>query len=683
MNFFKIILSVGFTLLAIFISLIVFVNLYNWNHARPYIQKFSKEYLHQEIRINGDLSIRLTTRFDLEVNEFTIDSPENVSEKPLVQLDRLNISLNVFPIIFGDLVFEQIDASKGMVNLIQPKDGVSNWMFKPLDEANKNPPPKDKETTDWPSLLVYNSTISDLKVSYNESVSLTVDRLSAEFINNSIAFDFNGDYNSLPTKLKGRFYQVNKYLADTGALEPELDVQLDQIRGRISGSIKSEPHKDEAKLSLHVEADGEGLSEVLSKIGWVPNGDIAPFEIKTHITSKEESFALNDIDLTLGQSTAQGSVVFELKSPTVLVVDTDSTILHFDDLGPFFPKSEAGKIPAESVKQPNKNSKEEGASGKIFSDEPLAPAAFSSLELDIKARVNSFVGSGKSKSIRSFVLNLSGKNGVLKLDPLRLGFETGNIQNYFVYDSRNALENSAAARVIKLDASFSRVSLDALVKPYLEGLGIEKKKIGTLEPQKMMKGDLYGDVKLITHGVSMAQVMAKLDGNINLAVHEGQMNSLLIEALGLDLTESIAAYFSENALIPMPCMLLGVDVDEGVARTRTFLISTQDSNVLTDATLNLGKETIDAQINTLAKDFSLGAFSAPITLNGPLSSPNIGLGTKETLGRIGLGALLGAAVTPAASLAALVEPGSEEDTNRCQTYAKTIKGLNLKSIPSH
>jgi hypothetical protein len=682
MKFFKIILSVGFTLLAIFISLIVFVNLYNWNHARPYIQKFSKEYLHQEIRINGDLSIKLSTRFDLEVNEFTIDSPENVSEKPLVQLDRLNISLNVIPIIFGDLVFEQIDASKGMVNLILRKDGVSNWMFKPLDEANKNPPPQDKETTDWFNLFVYNSTIKDIKVSYNESISITVDRLSAEYINNSIAFDFNGDYNSLATNLKGRFYQVDQYLADTGALEPELDVHLDQIRGRISGAIKSEPRPDEAKLSLLVEADGEGLSEVLSKIGWEPNGDIPPFEIKTHITSKEESLALNDIDLTLGKSMAQGSVIFELKSPTTLVVDADSTSLHFDDLGAFFPKSEAGNIPAESVRQSNK-SKEEGQSGQIFSDEPLAPAAFSSLELDIKARVNSFVGSGKSESIRSFVLHLSGKNGVLKLDPLRLGFETGNIQNYFVYDSRNALENSQAPRIIKLNASFSRISLDALVKPYLDGLGIEKEKIGTLEPQEVMKGDLYGDVKLKAHGISMAQVMAELDGTINLAVHEGQMNSLLIEALGLDLTESVAAYFSENPLIPMPCLLLGVGVNGGVAKTRAFLISTKDSNVVTNATLNLGEETIDARINTLAKDFSLGAFSAPITLNGSLSSPNIGLGAKETLGRLGLGALLGTAVSPAASLAALVEPGSEEDANRCQTYAKTIKGLNLKSIPSH
>jgi uncharacterized protein involved in outer membrane biogenesis len=86
--------------------------------------------------------------------------------------------------------------------------------------------------------------------------------------------------------------------------------------------------------------------------------------------------------------------------------------------------------------------------------------------------------------------------------------------------------------------------------------------------------------------------------------------------------------------------------------------------------VNLRDESMALRVVTQPKDWSLVSLRTPITINGTLGQPDVGIEAKNLAGRV-LGAVaLGAAAGPAAAVLPLIERGKNtENEDPCGTAA--------------
>src|SRR5690606_5769075 len=80
-------------------------------------------------------------------------------------------------------------------------------------------------------------------------------------------------------------------------------------------------------------------------------------------------------------------------------------------------------------------------------------------------------------------------------------------------------------------------------------------------------------------------------------------------------------------------------------------------------TIDLDSETINLRIDGETKEARLIRLWSPITVQGPLTGPQVGIDAGSVAGQGGLAAALGALVTPLAALLPFVDPGLADDAN--------------------
>jgi len=72
---------------------------------------------------------------------------------------------------------------------------------------------------------------------------------------------------------------------------------------------------------------------------------------------------------------------------------------------------------------------------------------------------------------------------------------------------------------------------------------------------------------------------------------------------------------------------------------------------------------MNLRIDGETKQARLVRLWAPITVQGPLTAPKVGVDSASVAGQVGLGAALGALVNPLIALLPFVDPGLAKDAN--------------------
>jgi hypothetical protein len=82
-----------------------------------------------------------------------------------------------------------------------------------------------------------------------------------------------------------------------------------------------------------------------------------------------------------------------------------------------------------------------------------------------------------------------------------------------------------------------------------------------------------------------------------------------------------------------------------------------------NGSINLRNETMDLTLKGEPKKFRLLHVGAPITIQGPLTGPSVGVKASDALEQGGLAVALGAIVSPVAALLPFVDPGLADDAD--------------------
>ncbi len=253
------------------------------------------------------------------------------------------------------------------------------------------------------------------------------------------------------------------------------------------------------------------------------------------------------------------------------------------------------------------------------------------------------------------------RDGSIKGHPVSFGVGKGRISANFDLTPR-----SDKAVIVKADVEFQQVDVSRLLSSTHTFGGA-----GTIGGRAVIDGT----------GDSIAQIMARGTGEVKLFMTGGDLSALLVDLAGLDFGNSLLSALGIPTRTAVRCMVVDMPLEQGMLNTRTLLVDTTEANIIGSGSINLRNETIDYQIKTDAKHFSVGKLGVPIDLRGPLKSPSILPDPGTLAAKGGAAVALGVLLTPLAALLPTIQLGLGHDTDCNKTVAAVGAEGRVKMTP--
>ena len=158
-----------------------------------------------------------------------------------------------------------------------------------------------------------------------------------------------------------------------------------------------------------------------------------------------------------------------------------------------------------------------------------------------------------------------------------------------------------------------------------------------------LSGKLDAMVKVKGSGRSAAEILASLDGDLRMHMRDAAISHLAVEAAGIDLAQALGMLVKGDDALPIQCNVADLDIVDGVARPKVFVVNTRDSTIWVDGTVSFRDESLDLRIVVSPKDFSPLTLRTPVRVRGTFGNPRVSLELGKLVGKAGAAGLLGVA----------------------------------------
>jgi hypothetical protein len=229
-------------------------------------------------------------------------------------------------------------------------------------------------------------------------------------------------------------------------------------------------------------------------------------------------------------------------------------------------------------------------------------------------------------------------NGLLKLDPLSFVFDRGKFAGSVQIDARKDNPESV------IDMTVDDVDLSQF-KP-------------ATATQAPLQGSLLGRFKVHGYGTSVHKLASTADGTISLAVPQGRISKVLAELTGINVLNGLGLLISQKQNeTEIRCGVADFQAQNGVLSSKTVFIDTTNVLITGSGSIHLDNEHLDLALQGDPKKVRLLRLRSPVTLQGTLRHPAIGVKADKLLAQAGAAAALGALLTPVAAALAFIDPG--------------------------
>ncbi len=412
--------------------------------------------------------------------------------------------------------------------------------------------------------FIHSLVIEDTRFAYvdpNSGIDIDLSMRTTETANGAepITIDGSGRYQGEAFSLNVGAGSLLRLLEEVRPYPVEARGEVAKTRARIKGEV-TRP-LDLKGLNLKLALKGPNPSR-LEKLAGLPLPDLPPYSIKGEISRQGAIWRLNNFAGQVGDSDLAGDIsVKTLRDPRpLLTAELKSRQLDLDDLsGLIGAAPDTGKGETESVQQ-EAEAKTETRTKTVLPRDPIDLSSLGAID----ARV-SFNGKRVETGLPIDDLRIDAhlKGGRLALTPLNFGVGGGTIKSRLRLDGR--------ARPVEADmvARVSRVNLREL----LRGSGFAQQSVG----------NIGGRAKLKAAGDSIADLMATLDGQLSLIMTGGQIDSLLIELAGIDISESVTALVGDEEAVPIRCAFADLKAKDGQVGVKSFVVDTVDTKFIARA----------------------------------------------------------------------------------------------------
>jgi uncharacterized protein involved in outer membrane biogenesis len=689
------------------------------NEIRDFLSAEVKKATGRDLAIKGDLNLAVSLSPTVIANDVTFANAEWGSSPSMVSLKRLEVGLDLIPLLKGEIDFTNIQLVAPKILLERRADGLGNWQFGPQEISSK--PGAAPIIPRLGQVDIRNAIFSFKDQAKGQDFEVTVKQLSLDgedpsgFLNLKLAGAFSG----APFSGMGRLGQLDLLAADPTAYSVDLSIAAMATQFGIKGNIARPLSAPDFNLAFSAKGDGitatiDAAKAVLAELKLPPVPKIGGFEIAGRLAGGTANPRLEDLKFTLGtheffNATGGGKITGLGGAP---VIDMRLAV-NVSDLRPFsgfagldLAKGRGYTLAAALAIKPGGISARDitlfaGASDikgqvglSLKGPVPVIQADLTSDILDLKdflaalpegkkaAAPNSDSKSAFSDDPLSLAA-LKLVNGRLKFKGRRVIAGPAPIENVnlaITLSNGNLSAKPVSAQISggKLDASItlggSAPNLNAALKLKGLDLGALLKEMQLVD---IVSGRLDGTVQLKGSGASVRKIMAGLGGRTEIVMNQGRIESKYVDLIAADLVNAVMPWADHAKDTKINCLVSRFDIKQGIAVSTGLLFDTEKMTITGGGQIDLRSEKLDLQIKPAPKDASLISLSVPINIGGTLKSPSAAPSTAAVLK--GVAGLALTAINPLALLALTVS-GGEADKNPC--IAALDKAASNKTAPA-
>jgi uncharacterized protein involved in outer membrane biogenesis len=636
------------SLLALIVILVVFLLTFDWNRAKPFINRRVSEATGRVFEIRGNLALHWQRASDsqsswrrwvpwprLTADDIQLSNPAWAKTGPqMVELTHVTFSLSPLPLLAKTVVLPELEAD-GLVLALErgtSAEQPNNWTFKKDDNTPST------WRFDLQRLILKQAKVHYLdpliKLDMNANVNTLADNNPQGY---GLEFKLDGSYNKAPVTGGGKAGAILS-LEDPDTVYPIMaDIKLGKNAIGVEGKI-TKPTAVTA-IDLRLSLAGASMANLYPLTG-VLLPDTPPYATKGRLIGKlnqpgGDDWTYENFTGKVGESDIAGTLEYLRRQPRPLLRGKlVSEQLRLEDLGPL--------VKADSnASKANRGAAKVQPSDKVLPAEPFDTKSWGVLDADVDFTGRKIIRDA-SLPIEDMHANLHLDNSVLSLTPLNFGVAGGNMTSN-----------------IKLDGNASPIKAE--IKMAARHLKI-KQLFPTLESMQASFGEVNGDVSLSGVGNSIAILAATSNGEIKAVVSKGSVSKFILEAAGLNIANAAFVKVFGDKQVQMNCLAADFGVTDGVMQTRSFVMDTSDAVVNVSGDINLAKELLALDIRPKSKGVRVISLRTPLYAKGTFKNPDIGL--YKGVIALKAGAAVGlAAVAPLAALAPLINMGRTDDTD--------------------
>lgn len=601
-------------------AVLILFALPNWNALRDPIARVVAEKTGRELRIGGDLKVRLAWPPAIRIGaaDVSFANPPWATRKNMLDIGQVAFHVELAPLFGGDLVFADVRLDRAEVDLEKSVDGRKNWLL-------------DREQRDEKArAVVKHVSVSDGRVAYSDPATETslrarvaTARPAAGKPAAGLRFDVEGRYKGAPIVARGSGESVLGLREQQDPYRLAIAGRIGQTRvsaaGRITNLLKP------SAVDLQIELAGTSLGHLYPLIGTVfPR--TPPYETAGRLIHRDSLWRYENFRGRVGKSDVAGTLqVDRAGERPVLAATLRSEKLDLGDLGPVIGGS------TEPVADRD---------GSVLPDRPFSTERWRRMDADVRLTARS-IARPDALPIDNLTTRLRLDDGVLALDPLKFDAAGGTLAGTIRLDGRQRPIDAA------VDLEARKMQLARL----FPAADIKKANVGRVS----------GTFDLAGKGDSVADMLGNADGKLALVVDGGTISRFMMEAVGLHLLEMLQLTLTGDEIINIDCGVADFGVKDGVMQARNLVLDTDVVRIDGRGTIDLGEERLDLEIVPKSKKLRVASLRTPIHVEGRFAKPDVGL-DKGKLALRGLGALALGIVNPALALAPLIEANTAEDS---------------------
>ena len=616
----------------------VLAAVWDWDWFRPLIEREASTALGRPVTLQH-FGLRLGRQTVAVAEGVRIANPDGFAQDtPLATAERLTVTIDTLALLLHRaVVVPDVLIEKPRIAATQVEDGRANYLFPALSSGGNSPDVRlgSLRITDGQAHVLLARPRADLNVAIETRDNENTPQLVAEAKGTYAAQPVNANF------VGGALLS----LRDAAAAYPvDLKVANGATHARLVGTVQ-DPQKL-AGADLKLELAGTDMQLLLPLIG-IAFPKTPSYQIKGDLDYADGKIRFRNFTGQLGSSDVEGNIEVDpgQKRP-VVTADVASRQIDLADLGGFL-GSEPGRM-----NTPNQTPEQHQAVARAEASPRLLPTTTISLPKLLAADVHlKYRGAriqGRNMPFDSLAADMDIVDGRILLHPVSIGVGQGQITGTVEL----APVNGEQFRT-KADIAVQRVDLGRMLKAtnMVSGSGV-----------------VGGHAVLDTTGNSTATMLANGNGSLQLTMAGGgDLSALLVALSGLQFGNALLSALGIPDRDKIECFVADFVLQRGELQTRALLLDTTSDITSGSGTINLRAETLNYEVKTEAKHFTIGALPAPIAITGSFKDPGALPDITKLAVRGGVAAGLGVLFPPAAILPT-IQFGVGDD-HRCEALA--------------
>lgn len=621
--------------------LVTAVYFFNWNLARPYIERKVTSSTGRSFAINGDMDVRLSLWPRIIANDVVMGNAEWSKDPIMAEIKRADFRIDILKLLGGHLAFPEISLSEFHLVLEVNKDGTPNWVF--------DQPDKQREFPTIDALAIDRGTLKFRDPTINTDLAIEINTLAAtkDDPESMVELTGKGRFKGMETKFQAR---GGALLALRSADRPypiKAAATLGTTKASVDGTLIDPLHFNNEEVNFQLE--GSDLALLYPIVG-VPVPPTPAYKLAGYLSHTGAIWAFKRLKGTVGNSDLAGDFSVDRgRTPQLITADLESRNLDMQDLG--------GIIGADRGTKPSDNPP---PGGKVLPIEPFSLEKLRAADADVRFKGVKIIT--QKMPIEKMTAHLIVKGGTLKLAPLNFGIAGGNLVTEITMDGRKShivTHADITAKGLHLDQLFPASKLNAA-----------------------SAGTMGGRAKLDASGNSIAQMLGTANGEAALIMDGGTISELLLRLSDLDIANSILLLLGGDKQVPIRCMVANFKAVEGDFKVQDLVLDTPKVNITGEGDVNFADESLHLKLVSQSKGFSLASLRGPILITGPFKKPSVRPDMRKVGARGGLAVGLGALTGGIGALLPLLEFGNKKDSNCAALVgqAKSDAGIKQSDI---